>query len=157
MIKINMLFYGLFIDFIFLIINDLISSKSSITLQTQILVSNITVHGFAYNANDKTLFIIENQSQTLRMYTPISCEISQQIKMHSWSFNNISNSIQSMEIDIYERQFIFATHYEFLVSNMSEPNSTKIVYSTDREIKRFIYGMKVFNQTKNKPYSLFYY
>jgi len=146
---IKMLFYGLFIYLFhfFLIINNLISSKSSITLKIQILVSNITVDVFAYNANDKTLFIIENQSQTLRMYTPITCKISQQIKMHSWSFNTILNSIQSMEIDIYERQFIFATHYEFLISNMSEPNSTKVVYSTDQEIKRFIYGMKVFNRT----------
>jgi len=70
--------------------------------------------------------------------------------MHSWSFNNISNSIQSMEIDVYNRQIIFASQYEFLISNMSKPNSTKVVYSTDRKIKRFIYGMKVFIKTKTK-------
>jgi hypothetical protein len=127
--------------------------KSSITFQTVILLSNITVRAFAYNANEKTLFIIENQSQTFRIYTPITCEISHDIKMHSWSFNNHSNVIQSMEIDIYNRQFVFATQYDFLVSNMSEPNVTKIVYSTDREIKRFIYDAtfkRIFWTTVNK-------
>jgi len=87
------------------------------------------------------------------MYTPITCDISYQIKMHSWSFNNISNRIQSMEIDIYNRQIIFATNYEFLISNMSEPNSTKVVYSTDQEIKRFIYDtsfQRIFWTTVNK-------
>jgi hypothetical protein len=129
--------------------------KSSITFQTLILLSNITVHAFAYNANEKTLFIIENQSQTLRMYTPITCEISHNIKMHSWNLNNHSNTIQSMEIDIDNRQFLFATQFDFLVSNMSEPNSTNIVYSTDRKIKRFIYDpifKRIFWTTVNKTH-----
>lgn len=119
----------------------LIFSKSNVTLKVIELVSNLTVHGFAYDANDKTLFIIENQSQTLRMYKPITCSTSIDIKMHSWSLTNISNSIHSMEIDIYNRQFIFASDYQFMISNMSEPNSTKIVYTADREIKKFIYGI----------------
>jgi hypothetical protein len=82
------------------------------------------------------------------MYTPITCDISYQIKMHSWSLNNITDTIQSMEIDIYNRQIIFATPYEFLISNMSQPNITKVVYSTDLEIKRFIYGMRLLIEIK---------
>jgi hypothetical protein len=119
-----------------------IFSKSNRTLKTLVLLSNLTIHGFAYNANEKSLFIIENQSQTLRIYTPITCNVSYRMKMHSWSFNNISNSIQSMEIDVYNRQIIFASKYQFMISNLLEPNVTKAVHTTDREIKRFIYGMK---------------
>jgi hypothetical protein len=119
-----------------------IFSKSNRTSKTLVLLSNLTIHGFAYNANEKSLFIIENQSQTLRIYTPITCNVSYRMKMHSWSFNNISNSIQSMEIDVYNRQIIFASKYQFMISNLLEPNVTKAVHTTDREIKRFIYGMK---------------
>ncbi|CAF0778249.1 unnamed protein product [Rotaria sp. Silwood1] len=114
-------------------------STSNTIFKPIILISNVTVHGLSYNENEKTLFIIENQSQTLRMYTPITCDISISIKMHSWQLNNIANSIQSIEIDAFNRQIIFASHYEFLISNMSKPNSTKVLYTTDREIKRFIY------------------
>ncbi len=131
-------------SFIFL----LISSKSSATSKTLVLLSNLTVHGLAYDANQKTLFLIENQSRTLRMYTPILCDTSTSINMHSWSLNNISNSIRSMEIDVNNKQIIFASNYQFMISNMSEPNSTTVAYTTDREIKRFIYGMMVFNKTK---------
>jgi hypothetical protein len=129
--------------------------KSSITFQSHILLPNITTHAFAYNANEKTLFIIESQSQTLRMYKPITCEITYDIKMHSWNLNNHSNEIQSMEIDIDNRLFLFATQYDFLVSNMSEPNTTKIVYSSDRKIKRFIYDSvfkRIFWTTVNKTH-----
>lgn len=124
------------------------SSKSNTTLKTISLISNVTVNTFAYNANEKILFIIENQSRTLRMYTPITCDISYQIKMHSWALNNITDTIQSMEIDIYNHQIIFATPYEFLISNMSQPNITKAVYSSDLEIKRFIYGIRLLIQIK---------
>ncbi|CAF2446070.1 unnamed protein product [Rotaria sp. Silwood2] len=114
-------------------------STSNTILKPIILISNVTVHGLAYNENEKTLFIIENQSRTLRMYTPITCDISVSIKMHSWQLNNISNTIQSIEIDAFNRRIIFASNYQIMLSNMSEPNSTKVLYTTDREIKRLIY------------------
>ncbi|UJR37490.1 hypothetical protein I4U23_030193 [Adineta vaga] len=104
-----------------------------------ILLSNLTLHGFVYNANEKSLFVIENQSKTLRMYAPIACDVSINIKMHSWTMNDLSNSIHSMEIDIYRRQLIFASKTQFMISSMSEPNSTKIVHNAHSEIKRFIY------------------
>ncbi|CAF0807202.1 unnamed protein product [Rotaria sordida] len=104
-----------------------------------VLISNVIVQDLAYNENEKTLFIIENQSQTLRMYTPITCDIPFHIKMHSWQLNNISNSIQSIVIDVFNRQIIFSSPYQFMKSNMSQPNSTKVLYTSDREIKRFIY------------------
>jgi len=152
MIQSNILFYGKFC-FLFLlnIIHCfflLISSKSSATSKSIVLLSNITVHGLAYDANQRNLFIIENQSRTLRMYTPIRCDISTNINMHSWSLNNISNSIRSMEIDVNNKQLIFASNYQFMISNMSEPNSTIVAYTADREIQRFIYGMIVFNKTQ---------
>jgi hypothetical protein len=78
------------------------------------------------------------------MYTPINCDRTYNIKMHSWSLKNISNSIISMEIDVYNRQIIFASNNQFMISNMSEPNSTKIVYTTERPILRFVYGMNTF-------------
>ena len=81
------------------------------------------------------------------MYTPISCDITYHIKMHSWSLDHISNSINSMEIDVYNRQIIFASNNQFMISNMSEPNSTTVVYTTDRPIYRFVYGMKTFTKT----------
>ena len=113
--------------------------KSSATRKTLILLSNLTVHALAYNANERILFLVDNQAQTLRMYTPITCEVSSAIQMHSWIFNQHSNAIHSMEIDLQNRRFIFATRYDFLISNMSEPTVTKVVYSTNREIQRFIY------------------
>jgi hypothetical protein len=73
----------------------------------------------------------------------MTCDISNNIKTHSWSFNNILNPIQSMEIDVDNRQIIFASKNQFMISNMLEPNVTKVVYPTEREIKRFIYGMKI--------------
>ena len=74
----------------------------------------------------------------------VTCATSSTINMHSWQLNNITNLIQSIEIDIFNRQIIFATQYEFMISNMSEPNATQVVYTTDREIQRFIYGKKMF-------------
>jgi hypothetical protein len=53
-----------------------------------------------------------------------------------------------MEIDVNNKQLIFASNYQFMISNMSEPNSTIVAYTADREIKRFIYGMIVFNKTQ---------
>lgn len=75
------------------------------------------------------------------MYTPITCNSSSTIKMHSWQLNNISNSIQSMDIDPLNRQLIFISQYEFMISNMSQPNLTKVFYTSDRKIQKFIFGM----------------
>ncbi|CAF1522771.1 unnamed protein product [Adineta steineri] len=121
-------------------IQHAILCESNRDLKTIVLLTNLTVNAFAYNANEKILFIIENQSKTLRMYTSIVCDVSINIPMHSWSLNdNNANSIHSMEIDVYNRQLIFASNSQFMISNMSEPNVIKIVHKTDREIKRFIY------------------
>ncbi|CAF1467039.1 unnamed protein product [Adineta steineri] len=120
-------------------IQHAILCKSNHGLETIVLLTNLTVNTFAYNANENILFIIENQSETLRMYTPIVCDVSINIQMHSWSFNNIANSIHSMAIDVLNRELIFASNYQFMISNMSEPNVTKIVHTTDREIKKMIY------------------
>ena len=113
--------------------------KSSVTDRLLILISNITMNTFAYNANDRTLFLLEKFSQTLRMYTSITCEMPGHIQMHSWSLFDHFNPIQSMAIDFEHRQILFATKYEIRVSTMFEPNRTKIVYFSDREIKRIIY------------------
>ncbi|CAF3309320.1 unnamed protein product [Rotaria socialis] len=143
------------------ILKDILCT-SSITLKSIILISNVSIHSLAYDENGKTLFIIENQSQTLRMYTPVTCVTPSTINMHSWQLNNITNLIQSIEIDIFNRQIIFASQYEFLISNMSEPNATQVLYRTDREIQRFIYDASfkrlfwtVSNMKNDKQFSVY--
>ena len=129
--------------------------KSSITLKTFLLLSNLSLNTFAYNANEKVLFLIENQTQTLRMYKSINCEIPEEMQMHSWMLNQIINPIESIDIDLENRQLIFSTRYNFLKSNLSEPNVTNIVYSTNEEIKRFIYEplfKRIFWTTNNQTH-----
>ena len=63
-----------------------------------------------------------------------------------------------MEIDTFHRRLIFASHNQFMMSDMSEPNSTTILYTTDQQIRRFIYGMGIFTsineRNRNRQFSL---
>ena len=113
--------------------------KSILTSLTLLLIPNLSIQTFTYNFIEKTLFLIDSASQTIRLYTPITCDPSIDIQMHMWTFNDTYNRIHSMDIDMESRQLIFASRYRFFLSDFSQPNQTKVVYTTDQDIERFIY------------------
>ena len=129
--------------------------QSDTTSQTFVLIPNITIDTFAYNSNERILFLLEKTSRRLHMYTPITCKMSQEIQMHWWAFATHFNGIQSMTIDVEHRQLLFVTKNELLISNFSTPNATRIVYSSERQIKQSLYDntfKRMFWTTVNKTH-----
>lgn len=108
---------------------------------TIVLLSNLIVHGFVYNANERNLFVLERHSDALLMYSPITCDTASNIKMHSWIFDDLTDGTHEIRMDIPNRKLIFASKFNVMISNMSQPNVTKIVYNTTLPIKHFLYGM----------------
>jgi hypothetical protein len=104
------------------------------------LLSGLHIDDFAYDTNERTLFTIDNRARALHLYTPITCDGSFSIGKHSWSLEHIIDPIHSIEIDSVHGQIIYASKRQFLVANMSEPNATRIIYTSDRFILSFVYG-----------------
>ncbi|CAF1368182.1 unnamed protein product [Adineta ricciae] len=107
--------------------------------KTIVLLSNLIVHGFVYNVNERNLFVLERHSDALLMYSPITCDTPSNIKMHSWIFDDLTDGTHEIRMDIFNRKLIFASKFNFMISDISQPNVTKIVFNATLPIKHFLY------------------
>ena len=98
----------------------------------------------AYNAHERTLFAHDARMQTLQVYTNITCDPMQTVKMHSWTLNDLPNGIQSIGLDVVHHQIVFASKNQFLVANVATPNTVLFIHTTARPIERFIIGTNAF-------------
>lgn len=116
-------------------------SHSQTSKSAVVLLFKQNIDHFVYDADQNTLFIVDNLTRVLRLYAPIHCNGSLEMRRQSWSLGHLADSIRSMEIDVLRGQLIFASMHQFLVANISTPNNTRVVYTSDRSIMRFVHGM----------------
>ena len=125
-----------------------LSSHSQMSTSAVALLSQQNIDHFAYDSSERILFILDNLTRELRLYGTINCDGSSRLRMHSWSIDHLMDSIHGMEIDILHGQLIFASNDQFLVANISTPNITRVIFTSDRPIMRFIYGIDHRIETK---------
>ncbi|CAF1336209.1 unnamed protein product, partial [Didymodactylos carnosus] len=104
------------------------------------LITKIRVGDWTYDSNDKTLYLIENSTQTLRIYASITCTTKFSIKMISWPLTakTITN-YPLIRLDIKNKYLYRIFDQCIIQTSTHNPTTVLNMYETTKQIQGLTY------------------